>query len=539
MKRNSLKILITLPLLVAFVSGCWFPMMPDFNPTPAAPPIIDVPIIEEPQDLEPPTPGQFTLRYNSEMSMNPIIALNRDNISITSLLFESLFVLDENLYPVPVLCIDWYTEDNITFTFEIMPDVPMHDGTTLTASDVAFSIRQARNRGRHVSKLRGIESVSVDGELTVSITLTSPNARFIRLLDIPIIKYGSLDERIPPGSGPFHFPYPDAFHLQRFTGHRHFDDIPIDIIHLRELYDSELTSLFDDGSLSLLWDDPTGAYDIRLNRLHEPRYYNTTALQFIGFNATSWMLRNSDVRRAIGNAIDRQYIVDVIMTDPRPGQTIAAPVPISPVFDLYDPIWEFRAQDPLVEMAILLSQAGLEDVTHSGFLDIPDGYGGWRSFNLDFIVNVENAHKLAAANNIAEALIQNGINTTVRALPWSTFISELNEGNFDMFYGETLLGADFDLSPLLLPGDLNFGRTASTAYQPIINSFLAAVTPEEVSIAGRVLIQEITINAPFVPILFKRHAIYTPIGVVTGATPSQSGVFHNFQDWSIDVYMLN
>jgi ABC-type transport system substrate-binding protein len=208
---------------------------------------------------------------------------------------------------------------------------------------------------------------------------------------------------------------------------------------------------------------------------------------------------------------------------------------------MYDPVWEHRRVDPLVEMAALLDRAGIEDFDNDSFLEISDGLGGFIKFTLDFIVNIENAHKLAAAHRIAENLRQFGFSINIRELQWSDFIDELQEGNFDMYYGETLLGADFNFSPLLLPGDgnLNFGRTANTAFLPLINSFLEAETPEEVSYAGGRLCHEIMVSAPFVPILYKRYAIYSPLGVITGAAPTQSGVFHNFQDWSIDLYMLN
>jgi len=535
-------ILVLLPAIL--LQACWLPALPTYVPPSTPAPIV----LEEPPALEPlppdepQTPGQFTLRYAPDpFTMNPILALNRDNILLTSLMYESLFILDENLKAVPLLCRSWQTEDDIIFTFEIMPNIAMHDGSTLTADDVAYSIRQARLRGRHVNKLYSIHSVTSDEELTVTIELDSPNARFIRLLDIPVIKYGTIDERIPPGTGPYIFPYPSAMRLNRFPEYRHYSDLPLASVMLRECEDSEITELFDNGQLSLLWDDPTGAFDIRLNRRHEPRHYNTSSLQYLGFNSDSLVLRNSDVRRAIGCSVERQYIVENIMNVPRPGQTVAAPVAISPVFDMYDPLWEHRDMDPLVEMAALLERAGIADYDQDSYLELSDGLGSWFKFTIDFIVNIENSHKLAAAHRIADNLRQFGFDINVRELQWGNFMEALEDGKFDMYYGETLLSADFDFSPLLIPGEdsLNFGRTGNTAYRLLIQDFLAAKTPEQVSFYGGNLCREITLNAPFIPILYKRHAIYSPMGVVTGATPGQSGVFYNFQDWSIDQLMLD
>jgi len=501
------------------------------------------PAAEEPEPESPPIAGRFTLRYETGFTMNPIRALNRDNIILTSLVYESLFVLTEDLVAKPLLCVEWETEDNVTFTFEIMPDIAMHDGTIMTAEDVAYSIRQARNhqRSRHRHKLRTIETVTSDDELmTVTITLNTPNARFIRLLDIPVIKYGSIDSDLPPGTGPYIFPFPEAMRLQRFGDYRFYDELQLTTIYLLECNDSDLTEFFDNGGLSLLWDDPTGAFDIRLNRLHEPRLYNTTALQYLGFNADTYALRNADVRRAIGCAIERQYIVDNIMSTPRTGQTIAAPVAISPIFDMYDHRWEHRG-DLLTEMGALLDRAGFIDYDNDSFLEMPDGFGGYIKFTLDFIVNIENSHKLAAAHRIADSLRQFGFDVNIRELQWSAFTRALQDGTFDMYYGETLLGADFDFTPLLLPGEnnLNFGNTGNSTYRPFVESFLAATTQEEVSYTGDQLNLSITQNAPFVPILYKRYAIYSHMGVITNAAPSQSGVFINFHEWSIDEFRLD
>ena len=534
--------LILLPLIL--FQGCWLPPRPSApqQVEPPAAPEASEPVDEDPPVVEPPRQGRFTLRYDPEFSMNPLIASNRDNILLTSLIFESLFILDDNLTAIPQLCESWSTEDDITFIFEIYPDIEMHDGSTLTADDVSYSLRQAMNnqRSRHRSKLRMVESITSDGELTVTIVLEHPNARFIRLLDIPIIKSGSIESRIPPGTGPYTFQTPESMRLDRFYGHRHFSDLPLSTVYLIECRDRDLTEFFDTGVLSLLWDDPTGAFDIRINRLHESHLFNTTTLQYLGFNANSSALRNNDVRRAIGCAINRQYIVENIMTVPRPGQTIAAPVAISPIFDLYDHSWERRG-DLLNEMGVLIERAGLYDAFDTGFLALPDGGGGFRTFSLDFIVNIENTHKVAAAHIISDSLRQFGFNVSVRELQWSDFMNALQTGNFDMFYGETQLGADFDLSPLLLPGEdfLNFGNTGNNAYRFLIQQFLAAGTQEEVSFAGEQINLAILQQAPFIPILYKRYAIYTQLGAVTDMEPNQSGVFHNFHKWSIDLYMLD
>jgi len=217
---------------------------------------------------------------------------------------------------------------------------------------------------------------------------------------------------------------------------------------------------------------------------------------------------------------------------------IAAPLPLSPVYSHYNTDWERRVLDPLIEMALLLDRAGLDDFDDDGFLELSDRAGGYTKFTVDFIVNGENIHKVRAAHYIADTLRRFGFNITVRELPWDNFLSALRAGNFDMYYGEVALSADFDLSPLLLPTGLNYGGISSTIYKPFIDDFLQARENFEIEYAVGRLLDEIERNAPFVPILYKRHAIYFPMGAIYGTSPSKSGVFRNFGDWTFNLAML-
>ncbi len=78
----------------------------------------------------------------------------------------------------------------------------MHDGSTLTADDVAYSINCGRTTGIYMSRLANIASCLVV-EDRVQITLSSPDATLAYDLDIPVIKYGTLDNAMPVGTGPY------------------------------------------------------------------------------------------------------------------------------------------------------------------------------------------------------------------------------------------------------------------------------------------------------------------------------------------------
>lgn len=536
----------TLPsILLAFVmlftmllQGCLREQPEDIEPAETG----DPPVFSDTADTFYITPNQrgiFTLRYNPDSTVNPITGMNSDNILLSSLIYESLFSLDSSLIAEPVLCKSWTVEENTMFAFELKPDIAFSDGSFLTASDVVYTYNQAMQRGRFTNRLSNIDKVSVDEEddLTVIFKLKSPNRRFTSLLDIPVIKSGSIDERVPPGTGPYIFSGNDVMRLERFKDHRDYERLPVYAVFLMVCSDDEAAELFEDGKLSLLWDDPSDTYDIRLNRVHEKRYYDTTALQFIGFNTRSPVLQDADVRRAIGTTIDREFIVNEIMQ----GSAVVAYYALSPVYEYYNDQWQWISThiDPQRGISALFDRAGLEDNDNDSYLEYPVGNGSFAKFSLDFIVNSENQYKVRAAHLIASALRRTGISVSVRELPWDNFIAALEAGSFDLYYGEVVLSADFDLSALLLPGGkLNYGRTGSSEYRSLLDDFHCAETAAQEQAAASALCESVMYFSPFSPVLYKKYAVYSPMGAIAGASPSQSGVFRMIQDWTIDLTMI-
>lgn len=83
---------------------------------------------------------------------------------------------------LPGLAKSWeVTEDGKVWTFALNEGVTFHDGTTMDAEDVKFSLDRARdekstNAQKHLFK--GIESVEVIDPLTVKVVLTSPSGSF-------------------------------------------------------------------------------------------------------------------------------------------------------------------------------------------------------------------------------------------------------------------------------------------------------------------------------------------------------------------------
>jgi peptide/nickel transport system substrate-binding protein len=128
--------------------------------------------------------------------------------------FEGLtrFMSDGSV--VPGLAASWdISEDGLTYTFKLRDGVTFHDGTTMDAEDVKFSLdRIAAEDSANAQKAlyAAISQVNVIDPMTVEIKLSEPNGNMIFNLawgDAVIMAPESIEniKQQPIGTGAFKF----------------------------------------------------------------------------------------------------------------------------------------------------------------------------------------------------------------------------------------------------------------------------------------------------------------------------------------------
>jgi len=96
---------------------------------------------------------------------------------------------------------------------------------------------------------------------------------------------------------------------------------------------------------------------------------------------------------------------------------------------------------------------------------------GEKPLSLTLLVNEDSSFKVAAAQEVAASLTNSRLTVTVEAVPWDTFIARLQNGQFDLYYGECRLTADWDVSALVGAAG---GGVAASSYQSEDADILAA-----------------------------------------------------------------
>lgn len=504
----------------------------------------------------------FTLNYASAEPVNPISSTSNANLMLSTLLYETPFVVEPDYSFAPSRLISGYkTEDGgKTWVFTVNTQVQFSDGTYLTAHDVAYSIRRAMRTSRYGARLDNysvVYGISAMSEESFMVTLYKENLLFPALLTIPVIKDGEYQVDCPVGTGlykmegaelwngaeeppdgeeaeetaPTPSPVRTEPRLVVNTLHPDAAQAPLDVIYLKEYVDPEsIIGAYEDSLIDLVANDPTGISNLGYGSANEVRSYVSPSMHYLGFNMNSQFVMTAQYRYALSYAIDRNDIVDTLML----GGGVPAVSPIVPSSPLYNKANESVIRYSPQSCLDALERGGCTNYDEDGKLEymvtgIP------MEIDVNFIVNNESSVKVSAARKIAEDLRALGITVTLRELNWDSFLKALEEGDFDIYYGEVMLTADFDLSRLLVEeGSLNYGGVTDEGYATRINAYLAADDAARAA-ACEDMCQYILSTAPIIPIAFERREVITHRGVVSGMTLAPYDIFYNMTEWTIDL----
>ena len=130
----------------------------------------------------------FSLNFDPEGGTNPLMASSSANMQFWSLLYDSVFTVDENFAVSSEIVKEVKTEDYIWWVFDMNSDITFSDGTPLTAADVVYSIQRAGQTAYYKERLTCIYGISALDSESFAITTSYANSQFPALLNIPIIK---------------------------------------------------------------------------------------------------------------------------------------------------------------------------------------------------------------------------------------------------------------------------------------------------------------------------------------------------------------
>ena len=536
--KHTAKKLIALLAALSLLAGCG---AAGTGPAEELPPV-DLGLSGATEVKDRPAADQvFSVNYDPEGNMNPVRADNPTNMQFWSLMYDSVFIVDESFEVYSEVVTSYNTEDYLWWVFQVDTSIPFTDGSTMTAGDVVYSILRAQQSEYYKERLSNIYGISSLDDGSFAISTKEANAQLPLMLNIPIIKKGDYFEDFPAGSGPYRLSE-EGDRLVLFEENRHAKEMPLDTIYLIDCMDTNTRiRSYEDASLDIVTNDPTGMYNLGYASSNDTRYLDTTNMQFIGFNMNSMYFSGYPARRAVGYLLDRDAVVTELMN----GCAIPASLPLHPKSNLYDKSYaDTFTYDP-GNAAILFENAGVDDYDHDGELEMMVT-GIVVELKIRMIVNNDSTAKVMAARRLCEELNALGMTTTLWELSFNDYIEALENGEYDLYYGEIRLTPDWNLSRLFLPREprksmddpfvgINYADVRDPRFTELYAAYLEQPEGAGRAAAMQAVCKYIGDTAVILPICFERREVLTHRGVVTGISATQYDLYHRFYNWNINL----
>lgn len=269
---------------------------------------------------------------------------------------------------VPELATEWGSNPDLTaWTFKIRPGVEFHNGKTLDAEDVVYSINLHRGE-KTISEAKALTEITeVKATAPGEVTLAAPNAGFpslMSLVNLLIVPAGDaeFDKGIGTGGYTLESYEPGVgSKVKRFANYWKEGRAWFDEVETRCIADvNARTTALQTGEIDAMAFVDTTTADL-LASAPGLKLIQTKGKQHYAFsmNCKDPLFIDPNVRMAMKLAIDRQEMLDKILSG---RGSIANDQPISEAYEYHNPNLEQHSYDPEKAKA-LLEKAGVAGLT--------------------------------------------------------------------------------------------------------------------------------------------------------------------------------
>ena len=481
----------------------------------------------------------------------PLIAGDQTSHDVAGQLYLSLLKYDRDLDLVGQLAESWeISEDNLSISFKLRPNLKWSDGKAFTAQDCLFTLHLMQDKNTQ-SPYKSVYTLVKEAEALDNQTFV---VHYDKIFSPALASWASLSilpehifkgedimntelSRHPKASiGPYflkswqtqqsitlvanpNYFDGDVWIKERITRiipdpATQFLELSAGKVDLMNLTPTQYTRLFDNNA--------------RLKNEYVRYKYLGFTYTYLGFNLKHKPFDDIRVRQAIAYAIDRQELVDGVLL----GLGEALATPYKPGTTWVNQNIKSRPLD-LNKAKQLLTDAGWEKQQDSEYVS-KEG----KPLSFTILTNNGNKKRADTATIIQQRLKNIGIEVNVRLVEWSAFIENfINKRDFDA----VILG--WSLSPE--PDQYNIWHSSQTGERQF--NFLSYNNPkvDKALINARETFDEKERKAWYdnmqeqihedVPIVFL-YAGYSLPAIhkrIRGIDPAPSGIGHNSEKWFI------
>ncbi|UOR13480.1 glutathione ABC transporter substrate-binding protein [Halobacillus amylolyticus] len=376
------------------------------------------------------------------VGLSPIDTNDSVSSAVIEQVYETLFVRDpETMEIKPRLAESYENPNPTTWVIKLKEDITFHDGTPFNAEAVKYTFDQFMSEERaapRASLLDPVESVEVKDEYTVVIKTKEPYGPLLAALshtNASIVspeadKGGDLNQN-PVGTGPFVFEeWVQGDHVSLSANEDYWRGAPeLESVTMKVVPEySTAISMLQTGEVQFI--DAIPAEQLpRIESLEnvEVQKREGTPFYYLGFNMSKEPFNDSNFRKAVSHAINREAYVKQLNGLGIKNESIIGPKVFGYSEDAADAGYSYDPE----KAKQLIEEHGFEgqEITM-------------------LAANRESYMKMAEI--VQAQLTEVGFNVEIETMEWGTFLDTTAEGNFQM----TFLGwsnSTADGSELLYP----------------------------------------------------------------------------------------
>jgi len=372
-------------------------------------------------------------------SLIPNITSDSASHEIGNLIYSGLVRRDRDLNVVPEIAESWeFSQDCLSLTFRLRPDVRWHDGHPFTADDVVFTYQtmlHPKTPTAYREDFKAVNRIEAVDPRTVRITYARPYAKALqswqtwmlpRHLLQSYVEEGRLREapqgrREPVGTGPYRFKeWRPGERVVLLANRDYYEDGPYISRIVYRVIPSQATIFLelkakgvDAASLTALQYRRQTEYPA-FRKAYQKFRYPANGYTYLGFNLKDPRFADTRVRQAFAHAIDKRQLIDGV----RLGLAREATGPYKPGTWVHNPNVRTYPYDP-AEARRLLAEAGWRETNADGLL-VKDG----RPFTFTLLTNQGNDERKKIAEVIQASLREIGVGVDIKILEWAAFLKE-------------------------------------------------------------------------------------------------------------------
>ncbi len=379
--------------------------------------------------------GENSLVVGELWAINSIDpASNGTLTSEKAMLTESLVGVKPNFELEPGLATKWNRVDTNTWEFTLRKDVKFHDGTSMDAEAVKWSLMRAVKVNPQVASFTKIKSIETKGTDTIIVTTSQPNGDLpaaMHYTSAAIIAPSSVDKDgkflKPIGTGAFKLDQWDSstgiMKLSKYTGY--WGKVSkLDKLEIRPLPDPNTRALsLEKGEINFTCDPPYNELDqLKKEKGLKVELHQTARTYIIEMNLNEDMFKDVNVRKALSYAIDRKTISKDVLF----GCGTPAIGPYMPGMAWTNENLKGYPYD-IQKSKQLLADAGWKDSNGDGIVD-KDG----KPMKITLMTYPERPGLPPIAQAIQAEFKQVGVDVKVQVMANSAMSSTVSTGKWDM-----------------------------------------------------------------------------------------------------------